>query len=60
MGWRTLGAVRNGSRDPMEGLGWVGGNSGMFQTSRGPLERSGTGWGTLGLVRDGSRDPRKG
>ena len=47
-GWETLLEVWDGSVDPREGPGWVGGPSG----------RSWTGRGTLRAVQDGSGFPR--
>ena len=49
-GQRTLGVVRDGTRDHLGSPGRVGGTS----------RRSGTGRGTLGDVRDVSGDPREG
>ena len=64
MGWGTLGLVWDRSRDPQEGLGYVGGLSVRSGTGKGTLEevrdwlqKSGTGRGTLGEVWDGLGDP---
>ena len=63
-GQGTLGEVWDGSGDPREGPGRVGGPSGR---SRKPSVRSSTGRRTLwevrknlGEVQDGSREPRGG
>ena len=66
-GRRTIGEVRDGSGDPKEGPGWVGGPLGRsgtgrgflrwFGTGRGPSRSSGTGRETLREVRAGSGHP---